>query len=379
MSPLGIARGISFALSGASYKGTDVSADLFFHAQGLDGSNGDVTTGNGYESNGINVNGTTYNAKFLKYSAGLTFGSGNFDASGDTIMIVRVEGDTIIQNGFTLTTSGDVNALCMYIDGNLTVNGSISMYDKGREISSGVSTDLTINSSENAVGGSSTIAITDAAAASTNGSSTASGLTTGGGGQGGSGSYGGSRSGAAGHIFSGGSGGGGSGGVAYYNHYQGGGGGGGNAQANAGDGGNGGASGYTHWGYWTGDAGGSGGTGNPGGSGGANNSRNGSDSRAGYGGDTGTPAALIIYASGNLTVASGGTISTAGRNGRSGDHSRLKAGGGGGSGGSALVAVCGGTFTNNGTVTTAGGSTGAGRGSGSAAGSGGLLTGGSYS
>ena len=53
--------------------------------------------------------------------------------------------------------------------------------------------------------------------------------------------------------------------------------------------------------------------------------------------------------------------------------------GGGGSGGSALVAVCGGTFTNNGTVTTAGGSTGAGRGSGSAAGSGGLLTGGSYS
>ena len=149
MSPLGIARGISFALSGASYKGTDVSADLFFHAQGLDGSNGDVTTGNGYESNGINVNGTTYNAKFLKYSAGLTFGSGNFDASGDTIMIVRVEGDTIIQNGFTLTTSGDVNALCMYIDGNLTVNGSISMYDKGREISSGVSTDLTINSSEN--------------------------------------------------------------------------------------------------------------------------------------------------------------------------------------------------------------------------------------
>ena len=89
MSPLGIARGISFASSGASYKGTDVSADLLFHAQGLDGSNGDVTTSNGYESNGINVNGTTYNAKFLKYSSATTFGSGNFDASGDTIMIVE--------------------------------------------------------------------------------------------------------------------------------------------------------------------------------------------------------------------------------------------------------------------------------------------------
>ena len=120
------------------------------------------------------------------------------------------------------------------------------------------------------------------------------------------------------------------------------------------------------------------GTGNGGGSGGSNNSYNPYDSRAGYGGYTGTGASMVIYASGNLTVASGGEISTAGRSGQTGGTSRLSAGGGGGSGGGTLVAVCNGTFTNSGTVTTAGGSTGSGKGSGSSAGSGGVLTGGGY-
>jgi hypothetical protein len=381
MSPLGIARGIFTAPSGASYEGTDVSADLLWHMQNIEtdsfSTTYDITTANGYESNGVNVNGTTYAANMIVYDGNQTWGSGSITGSGNKLVMNRINGNLTVSSGFTATTSGACNALCIYVDGDLTVNGSISTYDKGREISGGVSTSLTVNSSENEVGGSSTIALTGSANAHTNGVSTASAMTTGGGGQGGSGSYG-SGTGASGHIFSGGSGGGGSGGVAYYNHYQGGGGSGGTATANAGDGGNGGASGYTHWGYWTGDAGGSGGTGNPGGSGGSNNSRNASDSRAGYTGNTGTPASLIIYATGNLTVASGGTLSTAGRSGRSGDHNRLKAGGGGGSGGGVLVAVCGGTYTNSGTVTSAGGSTGAGRGSGSAAGSGGKLTGGGY-
>ena len=61
---------------------------------------------------------------------------------------------------------------------------------------------------------------------------------------------------------------------------------------------------------------GTGGTGNGGGSGGSNNSYNPYDSRAGYGGHTGTGASMVIYASGNLTVASGGEISTAGRSGQ---------------------------------------------------------------
>ena len=377
--PFGIARGnFTFApIDEIPYAGTDVSADLLWHAKKIDGTNGDVTTANGYESNGINVAGTTYNANFIKYTGNQTFGSGNIGASGDKIALVRVEGNLTISASYTLTTSGTCNALCLYVAGNLTVNGSISMNNKGRYISGGVSTDVTVNSNTNSVAGGNTIAMTDAAGNITNGSSTASTMSSGGGGKGGYGSYG-SGNGNTGHIFSGGSGGGGGGGIAYPEHYSGGGGGGGTATAYAGTGGGGGASGHTKWGYWTADAGGTGGTGNGGGGGGTNNSYNGSDSRAGYSGHTGTGGSLIIYAEGDLTVASGGSLYTTGRSGQTGGTSRLSAGGGGGSGGGILVAVCGGTFTNSGTVSAAGGSTGSGRGSGATAGSGGVLTGGGY-
>ena len=89
-------------------------------------------------------------------------------------------------------------------------------------------------------------------------------------------------------------------------------------------------------------------------------------------------SSLVVYATGDITINSGGVIETKGRGGQTGGTSRLSAGGGGGTGGGALVAICGGTFTNNGTVSTNGGSTGSGRGSGSSAGNGGLLTGGGY-
>ena len=70
----------------------------------------------------------------------------------------------------------------------------------------------------------------------------------------------------------------------------------------AGQGGNGGSSGHTQWSYYTADAGGTGGTGN-GGDLVSNNSYNPYDSRAGYGGHT-ELVSMVIYASGNLTVAS---------------------------------------------------------------------------
>jgi hypothetical protein len=382
MSPLGFAKAGLISGGDIPYEGTNVSADLLWHLKKIPVSafstTYDVTTANGYESNGINVGGTTYDANIIVYDGNQTWGSGSITGSGNKLVMNRINGNLTVSSGFTATTSGTCNGLYIYVDGDLTVDGSISMYNKGREISGGVSTALQINSSANEVAGSSTIKITGSEASHTNGSSTASALTTGGGGRGGSGSYG-RGEGATGHIFSGGSGGGGSGGIGYYNFYQGGGGAGGTATSYAGKGGNGGASGYTNWGYATADAGGSGGTGNGGGNGGTNNSRNASDSRAGYAGDTGTPASMVIYATGNITIASGGSLYTTGRNGRSGDHHRLKAGGGGGSAGAVLVAICGGTFTNNGTVSSAGGSAGAGKGSGTTAGSGGKLTGGGYS
>jgi hypothetical protein len=382
MSPLGLSKASLLLAGGESpYEGTNVSADLLWHLKKIPVSafttTYDVTTANGYESDGINVGGTTYDANIIVYDGNQTWGSGSITGSGDKLVMNRINGNLTVSSGFTATTSGTCNGLYIYVDGDLTVDGSISMYNKGREISGGTGT-LAVNSSSNEVAGSTTITMSGSAAAHTNGSSTASSLQTGGGGQGRHGSYG-KGSGATGHIFSGGSGGGGGGGVAYYNHYQGGGSAGATATTYAGKGGKGGNSGYTHWGYFTADAGGSGGTGNPGGDGGTNNSRNASDSRAGYGGDTGTGASLVIYATGNITINSGGTLSTNGRAGRSGDHHRLKAGGGGGSGAGILVAVCAGTFTNNGSITNAGGACGAGRGSaGSAAGNGGKLTGGGY-
>jgi len=380
--PLGAARfTLLGGVSDAPYEGTNVSADLLFHMKKLpvaaNATTYDVTTANSYESDGINIGGATYQANIISYDGDQTFGSGSVTASGQKLAIVRVNGNLTISSGFTLQTSGETLGLYMFIDGNLTVDGSISTYTKGRYVSGGIGSNIAVNSSANEVAGATVITMTGSASAHTNGSSTANALTTGGGGQGGSGSYG-SGTGGVGHLASGGSGGGGSGGVAYYNHYQGGGGSGGTATAYAGTGGSGGSSGYTHWGYWTQDVGGTGGTGNDGGSAGANNSRNGSDSRAGYGGYDGTGGSLVIYCTGNLTVASGGSLSANGRVGNTGSSYNRYGGGGGGSGGGILVALCNGTFTNSGSITSAGGSTGSGRGSGSSAGTGGILTGGGY-
>lgn len=380
--PLGVSKiGLFGGLAEAPYEGTNVSADLLWHLKKVpvsaNSTTYDITTSNGFQSNGINVGGTTYNANIINYNGDQTFGSGSITASGDKLALVRIEGNLTVSSGFTLQTSGECNGLYMYVDGNITVDGSISTYNKGVYKSGGYSGNVQINSSANEVAGSTELKITGSAGSHTNGSSTANALTVGGGGQGTSGSYG-SGNGNVGHYFSGGSGGGGSGGVAYYNHYQGGGGAGGTATAYAGTGGSGGASGYTHWGYWTQDVGGTGGTGNDGGSAGANNSRNPSDSRAGYAGYDGTPSSMVIYATGNLTVSSGGSLYTTGREGKTGNSYNRYGGGGGGSGGAVLVAVCAGTFTNNGTVSTAGGATGSGRGSGSSAGSGGVISGGGY-
>ena len=379
--PLGFAKvGLIGGLAEAQYEGTNVSADLLWHLKKIPVSsfntNYDITSANGYESDGINVGGTTFSANIIVYDGNNSFGSGNIGTTGDKLALLRINGNLTIDAGFTLKTSGTTQGFYIFVDGDLTVNGSISTYESGRYKSSGLS-NLAINSSSNEVAGSTVITMTGSASAHTNGSSTASGLTSGGGGQGGSGSYG-SGTGATGHLASGGSGGGGSGGVAYYNHYSGGGGAGGTATSYAGQGGNGGASGHTQWSYYTADAGGTGGTGNGGGSGGANNSYNPYDSRGGYTGQTGTGGSLVIYATGNITVASGGSLSANGKDGGSGGTSRLSAGGGGGSGGGILVAICNGTFTNSGSVTSAGGSTGSGRGSGTSAGTGGILTGGGY-
>lgn len=373
MAPLGIGRALLTSSSGVPYDGPTTGADLFWHLKRYETSSyasaEDVT---------FDIGGTNRDAKITVYSGDTTFGSGSISAAADKLTFARIEGNCTISSGFTLSPSADSLGMFMFIDGNLTVDGTISTYTLGQSLSSAPGA-VTLNSSTNQTLGSTEIAWNGSAGGATNGSSTANAMTAGGGGNGGYGSYG-SGSGSTGHTFAGGSGGGGGGGVAYYNHYSGGGGSGGGATSLSRNGGDGGASGHTKWGYWTSDKGGMGGNGNPAGAGGANNSYNPSSSATGSSGyDSSVSASLAIYATGNLTIASGGTLQTLGRDGKSGvQTSQLQSGGGGGTGGGILVAVCGGTFTNNGTVSSAGGATGSGRGSGSSAGNGGVLTGGGY-
>lgn len=382
--PFGASRfGFTLTSAGIPYEGTDVSADLLWHLKKIPTSAGSgtatsVTTGNGYESNGINVNGSTIASKFTLYDGDTTFGSGTIGTDAGSLALFRVDGDMTVSAGFTLLPSENCRGLYGFVDGNITVNGTVSGYQSGIDAGSSQGA-FRINSSTNEVAGSSTIEITGSASAHTAGSSTASGMETGGGGSGGAGSYG-SGNGATGHTFGGGSGGGGSGGIAYPAHYSGGGGAGGTADTYGGAGGNGGASGHTKWGYWTSDAGGTGGTGITGGSAGANNSYNPSSSTAGNSGYAdGIATNVVLYATGNITVASGGTVASLGTNGNTGYHtSQLQGGGGGATGGGVVVVICAGTFTNNGTVSASGGSVGSGRGGSSASGAGGVLTGGSY-
>lgn len=370
--PIGLSKlGLFGGLAEAPYEGASTSADLFWHLKKYDTS---VAAGNDPT---LNVGGTNRDAKFTVWSGDQTFGSGSIPAATSKLACARIEGNLTIDAGFDLYPSTDSYGLYMFIDGDLTVNGGILTYQMGESRTSAAG-ELVLSSSTNEVAGTNTIAMNGSAGSHTNGSSTASALTAGGGGQGGYGSYG-RGNGNEGHTFAGGSGGGGGGGIAYSEHYSGGGGGGGTATSYSRNGGGGGASGHTKWGYWTSDKGGMGGNGNPEGGGGSNNSYNPSSSSAGSGGyGSSVSASLAIYATGNITIASGGSLQTVGRGGKSGGTSQMSSGGGGGTGGGILVAVCAGTFTNNGTVASTGGATGSGRGSGSNAGNGGVLTGGGY-
>ncbi len=92
----------------------------------------------------------------------------------------------------------------------------------------------------------------------------------------------------------------------------------------------------------TGSTGPGGGAGNPGGSG-----------VGGQDGEDGTGGLLIIICSGNITVGAGGIISANGKNG--GNTSLASTGGGGASGGGNIALIRVGTYTNNGTVEAAGG------------------------
>ena len=97
--------------------------------------------------------------------------------------------------------------------------------------------------------------------------------------------------------------------------------------------------------------GGHGGAGNPGGAGGGNGPSYGGT--GGRPGQTGCGGILWLIVSGNVTVNSGGLITAGGMDGGKGSAHRTP--GGGGSGGGSIMILQAGTYTNNGTVEAPGG------------------------
>lgn len=300
---------------------------------------------------------------------------GDLIVSADTSLTALLDGDMVVRNyksltldaGKTLTLDNRCKGLLIYVDGDCTINGTLTLTARGANVdpvAAGVSlTGLrypvlvsgqpdTLSAADLAGCGAAAIAATAkqpgvsgngkvftipraGAAGAPSKDSDGTGNTgtagtagqTGGGGSGGNEASSGTGTGAAGTCFSGGPGGGAntnSTGI-------------GNAVANGGAGGH---------GYSGGNCAG-GGAGNPGGT--VDNPG------SSYAGQDGTGGLLILIVKGNLTVASGAVISSNGKNGGDSCHS-----GGAGSGGGSILILHGGTLTNAGTIQANGGAGGSG-------------------
>jgi hypothetical protein len=278
-------------------------------------------------------------------SANTNWGTSTAD---DRFTIVRVVGDLTINSGVTVTTLARKLGLCLYVTGNLIVNGTLTMTARGANHSATGSnimpyglkvSNTAVNGTVSATGGaakSKTFASANAAGDTGN---TGSGLASGGGGTGGG--FTGTSTSAAGTCFSGGGG----GGASYLSSST-------DVQSNGGQGGTAGNcdSGQQH----------GGGAGNPGGLG-----KSGSTPTSTYKGSDGTGGGLYIFCQGNVTIGSTGVISS---NGSAGGNAATR--GGGGSGGGIVHLYRGGTLTNSGSITVNGGAGGAASTAGGAGGAG---------
>jgi len=306
----------------------------------------------------------------ISSNTNLTVPNKNGPYDGD--MVVKNYSSLTINSGVTLTTDQPGRGLLIYVDGDATINGTLSMTARGAFANPSVagasdnsavsstglrlpmlksgSTD-TLGSADFAGTGTAAVAaMANQAGISGNGKiytvartggaggaevngATGTNMSGGGGGGGGCGGNG-----AAGTVFSGGSGGGGSqdcypsgSGVAY-----------------------GGAGGWSSGGNYNRPSGA--GAGNPGGaaSGGGMAHNNGED---------GTGGLIFLIVKGNLTIGSGGSIQANGSKGGDGGWSpgNYGFGGGGGSGGGNIRVLYAGSLSNSGSVTATGGERGLGQ------------------
>ncbi len=274
--------------------------------------------------------------------------SASFASTQDGLPVIKNFSSLFISRSVVISPTNRCRGMLIFVDGDATISGSISMTARGAKFTGSDASFTTINppylgdywstqlfpsssylSRVFAIGASGAPSV----GGSTNGNPGTAGTfgrSGGGGGGGGSGNPDNQSGGAgsAGTSFSGGSGGGaggagaGSAGVAF-----------------GGAGGRGGGSG-------------GGGAGNPGGV--ANATPSIKD------GETGTGGLLILIVRGNLKIGPNGSIKA---NGSAGGNAAAPDGCGGGSGGGVLYVYYGGTLTNNGSVTASGGTGGGSSGS----------------
>jgi hypothetical protein len=302
-----------------------------------------------------------------------TGADGDVTISEDTDLTSTADGDMVVKNyntltidsGKTLTVANRCKGLLMYVKGDCTINGTLTMNARGANVNpvvanvniTGIRLPMTktgsietLSAADFAGCGSAAIAAvanhlgitgsgkiyTIERAGGAGGASVSSETNgnvggggdgkTGGGGSGGA-YVGTSGAGSAGTCFSGGSAGGGAGdGTA------------GSGIANGGAGGD---------GDCDGEYPGGGGAGNPGGSGASCQGN-------GDAGGTGTGGTLILIVGGTLTVGGAGVISSNGSAG-GGTGGQPNGSGGGGSGGGIVLALHKGTYSNEGTVQANGG------------------------
>jgi len=312
--------------------------------------------------------------------AGILSGSVNFTSSTDGPAIIKNYTSLDIQSGATVTVSNRCKGLVIYVKGDCTIDGTLTMtargpsaatpsdidfyrYTKGSlEDSTGLSANTDILTQETTSNqrlgkkytkyGTLSVGGPGGYHPSPNAPAAGSMQTGGGGGAprvyGGPVPNGGESYGTSGTAFGGGSGGGGG--------SPGGGPPGAYAVGNPGTP-NGGAGGTGVGGGPSGGTGG-GGAGNPGGSGGS-------------GGSNGTGGIIFLIVKGNLTIGASGTISSNGSAGGNGVPSGHP--GGGGSGAGCINVLYAGSYTNNGTIQANGGSGGSGTPTGGAGGAGSII------
>lgn len=291
-----------------------------------------------------------------------TSGNVSLTSTEDGPIVVKNYTDLTVNAGHTLTVANRCKGLLIYATGNVLVNGTISMSQRGayavtsatahsyKYYTGGVLIDYRVGATGAAGGNGAQAARTGRAPNNgANGTKTITSsyveITTGGGGSGAGSDRAGSGS--AGSSFSGGSGGGatfGSGCDANVDAFI-------NGLANGGYGGR----GNTNW--PTGSLGAGAGAGNPGGPEGLSSCFTGGPS--GFA-PAGTGGILVIIAKGNVTIGATGILSAVGQ---TGGAYRGSGDGGGGSGGGCIWVLNAGIWTSTGGATypVTGGAGGAGR------------------